>query len=356
MPQKPINCFYVNLSDYPVGTMPKTMDGMSAGTFTDMYGREFTFLAEELPVYVAKTKLALESTKDSTGNVVGFPIDTYDHVNGLAAGWIVDVNMSDDGRNIVQITPRWTGLGTNAIEADTMRYFSPSIDNVQQVIVGGSLTNWPATRTQDHQILLHPVELSASLLTPDAPEKQYFNLLSSLRSLYNELRGKPVQPEPEPQGEIMPEPTAPVSAVVNLSDPVVMAAIESRVAELTTARLAEAERLNGVKAFVASLSEKTPTIDAEGLTAFLSSLTPEAAAKGMEIIKSTVTAEHIDFTEHGHGRQVNRSQPLPDSLKPIMLSWLKDGRTKAEFFQINAVELGNMEDYNLTEFVEKENK
>jgi hypothetical protein len=97
---------------------------------------------------------------------------------------------------------------------------------------------------------------------------------------------------------------------------------------------------------------KAPIVDAEKLTAFLASL-PEPT-QAMDIIKAVATAERVDFTEKGHGRQMSGTQPLPDNLKPVLLSWLKAGQSKADFFQVNAVELGNMEDYDLSEFKEKE--
>jgi hypothetical protein len=370
---KPINCFFVDLSalpDYFDPSVPKTLDGMSAGTFTDMYGRENTFLAEELPVYVAKTKLALESTRDSSGQIVGFPIDTYDHANGQAAGWIVDANMADDGRNIVKITPRWNALGIGSIESDTLRYFSASIDTNQKVIVGGSLTNWPATRTQDHQILLRPIELSSNLLVAEQTAPAHFNLGDSIKSIIdgviNGLRGASATPDlinPVEKENIMAE-TEEVTNLsqvppVDLSSPEISAEINRRVASLVeeqvATRLALAKHLDDIKAFAVRLSavtgtEGTPVIDTDKVTAFLAALPVDTTIAGMEIMQAIATAPRVDFSEHGHGKIVKGSQPLPDDVKPYLTSWLSSGQSIEKFFLANSDFLGAMEDYNLSEF------
>ena len=157
------NSIFVDLS--MMGESPH-FDGMAAGTFVDMYGRKTTFEPGELGAYVTNTKRALESTRDGAGQIVGFPVDSLNHDNKQAAGWITDVNLAF-GRDIIEFTARWNDMGKDLIGRDVMRYFSPTVDVANKVILGGSLTNWPATRTADHQLLLKPVELSAQMSTYD---------------------------------------------------------------------------------------------------------------------------------------------------------------------------------------------
>jgi hypothetical protein len=148
-------------TDLAQGDPSKPFDGMAAGTFIDMYGRRATFKKEELSTYVANTKKALASTKDSSGAIVGLPIDCRNHDHGDAAGWVVDCELAASGDK-VQFMPRWTQLGQELIGKDIQRFFSPTIDTELKVIQGGSLTNWPAMRSnKTGEILLSPVEMAA---------------------------------------------------------------------------------------------------------------------------------------------------------------------------------------------------
>lgn len=137
----------------------KPFEGMAAGSFVGMSGARATFLVDELPEYVKNTKKLIESTRSAGGELVGLPIDAYGHdPKSRAAGWIQDVELSADGEKIL-FTPNWTAEGVDLIESNTRRFFSPTVDLANRVILGGSLTNWPATRTAT-EIKLKPVELS----------------------------------------------------------------------------------------------------------------------------------------------------------------------------------------------------
>lgn len=157
MPELTRNFQIVQLStDEPA----KPFDGMACGNFTDMYGRKTSIKPDELAAYVKNTRALIASTKSESGDVVGLPIDCINHDHGNAAGWITDVELDEGGQKI-RFTPRWNETGQWLISSDTQRFFSPTIDIANRVIMGGSLTNWPATRTAS-QILLRPIELSQS--------------------------------------------------------------------------------------------------------------------------------------------------------------------------------------------------
>lgn len=135
----------------------KPFDGMAAGTFVDMWGREATIDKADFETYLANTRKLIESTRGESGQVVGLPIDCYAHDLNGGAGWITAVEKTGEK---IQFTPRWTNDGMDLIASDKVRFFSPSIDLANKVILGGSLTNWPATRTPT-EIKLRPIELSA---------------------------------------------------------------------------------------------------------------------------------------------------------------------------------------------------
>jgi len=142
------------------GTKP--FDGMASGKFTDFSGRSVEIKAEDLPAIVEKTKLAIASTVTEGGEVVGLPIDEDGHNHKGGAGWIVDVEMDAGGKKI-RFVPKWTEIGMRLIKENIRRFFSVSVDLANKVVLGGSLTNWPATRNADGQILLRPIELSTEL-------------------------------------------------------------------------------------------------------------------------------------------------------------------------------------------------
>lgn len=139
---------YVDLSDLIPG---KPFDGLMAGNFVDMRGREVEIDAEDLPEYVANTRDLIRKNVEGRG-LDGLPIDAKLHDKGDAAGWIVDVLLEDD---VLRIIPKWTDLGVEKIRKGIQRLFSATIDTANKVILGGTLTNWPAIKG------LRAIELSS---------------------------------------------------------------------------------------------------------------------------------------------------------------------------------------------------
>lgn len=139
----------------------RSFDGMIADTFYDMLGRKVTIEKSDLAKYVENTSKAIEATREeSTGEVVGLPIDANNHENGDGAGWIVGVELgSNNFGEVVRITPRWTEIGLELLKKGIRRFFSPTVDIAQKIILGGSLTNWPASRNTAGVIMLRPIEL-----------------------------------------------------------------------------------------------------------------------------------------------------------------------------------------------------
>ena len=141
----------------------KAFDGLTVVETLDMNGRPVTVTAAELPLYLANTQAAIKAAVSQSGELVGLPIDagkTGDHDKGDAGGWIVGVELAG---NVLRLVPKWTELGKDLIGKSIRRFFSATIDTVNKVILGGTLTNWPAVRDAQGKMLLKPIELSSSL-------------------------------------------------------------------------------------------------------------------------------------------------------------------------------------------------
>ena len=154
----------------------RKFDGMASGSFVDMRGKEVSFTKSELKEYMRNTQNILESTRSAKGELVGLPIDENNHDHNGGAGWIVGLSL-DQKRGIIEFAANWTERGVELIGKNMRRYFSPTIDISNKVILGGSLTNWPATRTQQGRMLLRPVELSTGMF---AVEEKVTKLPSNL--------------------------------------------------------------------------------------------------------------------------------------------------------------------------------
>ncbi|MGH9158208.1 MAG: phage protease [Acidimicrobiales bacterium] len=141
-------------------TEGKAFDGFVAGDFVDMHGARILIEDKELSEYAEHTQAAIDSTATESGEIVGLAIDVLDHEKQDAAGWIVKAEL-DEG--VIRLTPKWTKLGKELIENGIRRFFSATFNTANKVIMGGTLTNWPATRDDMGRILLRPIELSSRM-------------------------------------------------------------------------------------------------------------------------------------------------------------------------------------------------
>lgn len=163
--------FFFNELAAEVLTSGKPFDGMAPGVFWDMYGRKVTINKKDFPEYLNNTKQAIEFSKTDAGEVIGLPIDCDNHDKGDGAGWIVDASIQEvekpDGTKIpvMRFAVHWTEIGKELIEKGIRRMFSPTVDTENKIVLGGSLTNWPATRDKVGKVLLRPIELSAGETT-----------------------------------------------------------------------------------------------------------------------------------------------------------------------------------------------
>lgn len=133
------------------------------------------------------------------------------------------------------------------------------------------------------------------------------------------------------------------------------ALVEER-AQTMFKQMVEAERRKTrILDFTRTVTGKGLPVQGEDLTAFLSSLTPEQLESAEALFSKIVeTGGKIDFEEHGHSKTLEGAQPLPPEMAASLRTWIDAGQTVEDFFRVNAVELGAMTDYNLSDFEKKE--
>lgn len=153
----------------------KPFAGFVSGEFVDMWGREIEVKESEIPTYLENTVERIDDVKEK--GMEGLPIDAEQHDKGKAAGWITGASMSDvndsEGNKIpaLQFAVNWTKLGLELIREKIMANFSPTFDIEKKVVVGGSLTNWPASMDEKGIPLFSGIELSQGVMTFEKPEE-----------------------------------------------------------------------------------------------------------------------------------------------------------------------------------------
>lgn len=329
-----------------LGSPLSAFDGMAAGSFTDMRGKKVTFTPAQLSDYINNTREIIESTRTEKGELVGLPIDLDGHDHKGGAGWITGIS-KDPARDVLKFDVNWTEGGRELIEKNVRRFFSPTIDPSQRVVLGGSLTNWPATRDALGRIMLKPIELSQQLQEIDmADEKNFFESLLELgKELLAELKGRKETPPNSVQEATMPE----LTMAEFMQTPEAIAELEARANE-RAAELLKAEQLKArVLAFAKDITENKVglSLKAEDLTASLLELAD--VEKVMVLLGKVWDAKVVEFQERGHDGELHNKQAVPVELKPYIQKWIEAGKKPADFFAANP-ELGLAADYDLTEF------
>jgi hypothetical protein len=353
---------FVELST--VGVDGKAFDALAPWEGMDMYGTKVKLDGSNFAAIVANTMAAIESSKTASGELVGLPIDKTNHDHEGGAGWIVGAKL--DG-NKIQFVPKWTDAGAELIRSGERRFFSASIDMKNQVILGGTLCNWPAQRDQKGRYNLRPIELSSPILIPEYEENT--GLAGAIADLTSFLKrvfpGK--QPETQEGDNAMPIPTnqpgtlpAELAAVVN--DPTKLnELIDSRAAARANDLVAAQTRKAHIAEFATKIVGGTKEVPA-GLPAtqaevveLLSAVSPEVQTKLEAMLEKAANGKWLQMVEAGHGQQL--ASTGTKKLKPEMGKLLKEylGRSKDNtvelFFKANANILGDQAEYNLAEFV-----
>jgi hypothetical protein len=365
----------------------RAFDGVAFGTFTDMYGREITLDAKDAAKFAANTQLAIEATRAESGELVGLPIDAEGHDKGDGAGWIVGAELVE---GVIRLLPKWTEIGRDLISKGIRRFFSATIDTSNKVVLGGTLTNWPATRDENNRLMLRPIELAADVFAIDtertvtesgtAAAAQGEKIMpDEITELEQEEVAEAVAPEPQAVATAAEAPTPP-PATEPAESPLQLP--PDQAAELMR-EFAEAagqepiELLNKVQKWseqiannrLEELLEKREqdwaitqlAADLTGrgtyglpvgiveLASFLESLGPAQFEAAERIFKTISKNGVVDFQERGHSHRLRKKQ-LPTEYHSHLRDTIAAGNTIAEFFE--ATGLGKSSDYDLSMFQE----
>ena len=348
----------------------KPIDGLSVGTFTSMWGDKVEFKPEELETYVSNTKRVINSTKTESGEIVGLPIDMDMHDHRGGAGWIKDV-IVDLERSILRFMVEWTEDGAEVIMKNIRRFFSPSVDTENLYVLGGSLTNWPATSDlKSGKILLRPIELSSQMKEIDMPKtieelsadveaqgsdiKTLLGAVNTLVTKVGELSAKPTTPGNPPA----PESEDGVSKDIKdlLNTPAAIEELGLQAAAQAKEAIKAEKRKGVVVEFAARIAGGTKEkpfglkVKPAEIVALVLSLPEKQGNAVMKILEQSLDAA-IDFAEHGVDSEGFLNKPeLPKPMLELARNWVKGGRSIEEFFSVNATELGNPDQFNLSEF------
>jgi hypothetical protein len=336
----------------------KAIDGLAVGKFTAMSGDEVEFKAEELQDYIDNTNAIIESTKTEGGEIVGLPIDknTHDHAGG--AGWIKGLEL-DKARNVIRFMVDWTKDGTDLIKENMRRFFSPSTNPESKTILGGSLTNWPATRNNKGQVLLRPIELSQQIKEIDMTKtlEDVLTEMEAIKTQNAELAAKIAElaaPKKPVDGEVTDEMKEFIARTEGAEE------LGQRAQEIAQRTIKDAERKKHVMEFAAKIVGGTPEhpygvpVRSREIVAALLSM-PDNQRKFMEGLIERMWNGVVDFAEHGYyGSELSQGKQVPAEYKPMILEWVKNGKTAASWFTDVMPELGDGRDFNLKEFAAPE--
>lgn len=351
----------------------KYIDGLAVGSFISMNGKPVQFSDQEFDQYVKNTQAIIDSTKTTSGKVVGLPIDMKDHDHQGGAGWLVGMKVNK-ARKIIEFAIDWTEQGRKVIGDNVRRFFSPSVNPNKKVILGGSLTNTPATRDASGKYLLRPIELSQQIKVyqkendnmPTDLENKVEELTRSFAALQadnkklvdtNALLSKKLKAlDPEGEEEVSPEMLEFISSVEGAEK-------IGEEAKLMAAKIVRREqRKTEVRDFAAQVMGGTADkpfgvpVKASELAAVLLSM-PDKNRIFMQNVIMKLYDGAIDFARHGYSGAGNGAligKPVPTQYREALKTWVDSGRDAKEWFAVVGADLeglGEASDYNLSEFV-----
>lgn len=369
-------------TDLAMLTESKSFDALAPGTFWDKWGEEVTFTKEDIALIASNTQKAIDSTLSESGELVGLPIDAFGHDQGDGAGWMVKAELSESG--ILRVTPKWTDIGKDLITRGIRRFFSASIDLENRVLFGGTLTNYPAVRSQDGSMLLKPIELSKSLFAFSLDEEQrtifqmmagFIQELSTVLFSGNKAPDKKViQSEVKKMevnlkdltqdqiAELSKEYASTLGKTAELSDlpEPLRNAVQEHINKQTELQLKIRDQERKIAEFADSLiggsedETKGLPIDKNSLVDLMKGMKESDREKFQDMLQKIRDAKVVEFEEKGHNRKMQGTQQLPDEMKAELQKAIDKGISVDEFFKMNAVDLGSKSEYDLSEFQKKE--
>ena len=350
----------------------KWFEGFAIGDFIDTLGRPVEVKKADISFFLDNTRKAIEATRaDSSGEIEGLPVDAKDHERGNAAGWLVDVKMSLAGDKLL-FKPKWTVIGFELLKAKLMKGFSPTFSLDDMTIMGGTLTNWPATR-EDSIPVLAPIELSETSIA-DKVVARLSNLFKQTPENQEEIsnEGVPMTKKGKPKDEINLDgyddsQIAQLTSLLiekesgkeNGDKPASLAQlVETRANDLYKTNLALAQKEIKVADFVKDMTEGTKKdpngigVKPEDLSELLSGLDDDQLELAMKVIKTIKANGVVNFEEQGNDDKVEGKIELPKETQTAL-----DAKTlKVEDLGLSSLGLGDMDQYNLSKWQKKEGK
>jgi hypothetical protein len=377
---EPIKQFlFTELADDAL-TDGRAFDGVAFGTFSDMYGREITLEADDAAAFVANTQAAIAATTTESGELVGLPIDAEGHDKGDGAGWIVGVELVE---GVIRLVPKWTEIGRELISKGIRRFFSATIDTSNKVVLGGTLTNWPATRDENNRLMLRPIELQDGFFTVAESEREPVDAAPLDISGDDDMAKETVEQEQEevvaaepaelatpppesgqeaaPAAEVDPQVTAELMRkfqeagdqdMVKVVESVQRQAAELarlEVEELHAKRQREWEVTNLAAQYIGGGKYGLP-VKTDELSRFLDSLNTQQFEMATALFDRITKGGLIEFQERGHARKLRQKQ-LPEVYHGPLKATLEAGNSIAAFFEVQ--DLGEPSDYDLSMFKEE---
>ena len=394
----------------------KSFSGFAAGTW-ETFLSEIEIKESELNDYRKNTLVLIEARKGK--GEAGLPIDAKGHNHGEAAGWITgvkrskEINSNGEDVPVLKFDAKWTELGVHVLSERLVTNFSPEFYTDEKVIVGGSLTNWPATMDENKVPIFSAVQLSKGVGMLE-------NLRAKIMSLFDELKSK-VKNELEDETELehnggtemadeltleqlseeereylldqarkaafadlgvegTPEEISAklkkrvdVDALKALSGNAFAEAffaeaekvadehfeqLEVRSAQMLQQKLAEMNKKREIVSFCNDVTGGTKSVpyglrvERVELENVLAGLDEGARVKVQALLKSTWEHGRVDFGEIGHGNEPKHgNKRLSDLIAEQLKVAIGDGSTIEEFFKAAGEELAPQADYDLRGFV-----
>ncbi len=391
------NFYFVPLEQ---GSEQKSFEGLAPGNFTEMWGRRISFSDADIIEIGNRTKIALSAKKVKEGDAfAGLPIEGTGHYSGGAVGWIKSASLSGDGKRVI-LNPEWNDEGKRILETKERRYFSPTIavlgdESGERIIIGGTLTNWPAIRDENDLPLMKPVALEDGRFT-FAPEPEQNPLekildlvkgLSKADDIESALQTSALQAIEEHSSEgatnmdvkkmlekmsaedkaefitaLSLESEGGIAEAIDQQLEAALKNVDSKVADIVDTRVQAELQKRELESFATDLvgggeiGQGLP-VEGDDLTEFLLSLKGDQIEKAKDIFTKIQTQGLTEFEEKGSSK-INDEKPgekeLSDDFKKIIKSNLSRGISLEQFFE--AQDDMDLKDYDLSEFEEKDDK
>lgn len=327
---------------------------LRTGTFADAMGSEVDITEDLLDALVANFE-AGEARQD-------VPIDV-DHERGEAAGWVERVWKEGDK---LLAAVRWNELGAELVEGEVYRYLSATIDMGRKLLKSISLVNFPAVKG------LRPVQLSEGWVTVGYQPGFIERVVEAVRGVFlseeevgievDEKQGMGVGSESDDkedvnmadEKDVREEIRAELREEVRAEEETRLAEMKAEArAEVEAELKAEMEREKELVEFAEGVCEGEVGLSTrpDDLVELMETMDEEQLASFKEVIEAKV----VDFTEHGSSRKGNvELTELPSGYKRMLETWTDAGHPLKEWFEIQSDIVGDMDQYDLSEFVDEE--